>query len=67
MKYLKFLWQVFVITICLYIVRPAEAFYKAMVYGARSFCWEFKDIYNREGWGSMDLYGLALKNLKEAK
>lgn len=67
MRYLKLIWQLFVITSALYLIRPCEAFIKAFVRAYKEFKWEFKDVWARDGWSSLNLYGKAFIIFKEKK
>ena len=51
----------------LYIVRPAEAFYRATIQACGAFAWEFKRIWDKEGWEGLDLYRRAFDKFTDGK
>ena len=67
MRYITLIWYLFIITIALYIVRPTEAFYRATIQACEAFAWEFKRIWDKEGWEALDLYRKAFDKFTDGK
>lgn len=72
MRHLKLVYQFFVITLVLYLLRPIEATICAIWKGSKSFWssakYEFKDrMWTGSGWTAKELYKTAIEYWKEGE
>lgn len=64
MKYIKLAWHIFVITVAMYIIRPIEAFLKSCYAACVAFKYRFIDLWDKQGWSSLELYKQAWERFK---